>query len=102
MIKYYSLFFLVIVLMFTLYLNNKRKYKKIFKYTKESREEEEEEDSRGSLLTTGFFHAGFANKIFNIVESMLVSYQSNRCFQSIPYEILVSTSNRILLKVLQC
>lgn len=100
MIKYYSLFFLVIVLMFTLYLNNKRKYKKIFKYTKESREEEE--DSRGSLLTTGFFHAGFANKIFNIVESMLVSYQSNRCFQSIPYEILVSTSNRILLKVLQC
>lgn len=35
------------------------------------------------LITSDSLDVGFANKIFNILESMLISIQTGRCLQSI-------------------
>lgn len=44
---------------------------------------EDEINNNEILLTDGLFNSGFANKLFNIAESMLISYQTKRCLQGI-------------------
>lgn len=35
------------------------------------------------LITDDSLNVGLANKVFNILESMLIAYQTDRCLQSI-------------------
>lgn len=39
--------------------------------------------AKNILLTDDTLNNGLANKIFNIIESMIVAYQTNRCLQCI-------------------